>query len=533
MNPKPAWMLAPALLLAACATPALEPELGPPPYAPAVMARFPAPAVRYDTPALRPGRNNFTSNAELASALRGVAERAGASAKLLPVGRSQAGVPIEALLFARGGETGTRPTVLLLGQQHGDEPAASEAMLVIAQELAAGTLAPLLERINVLMLPRANPDGAAAAQRVTVGGIDANRDHLLLRTPEAQAMAQLAREYRPAVVVDAHEYTVGGRYLEKFNAVQRFDLMFQYAMTANLPPALTRASEEWFRQPLLAAIAGEGLSAEWYYTTSAVLEDKRISMGGAQADTGRNVNGLKNAVSILLETRGVGIGRWHLLRRMHTHVVAQRSILESAARHADALLALRREVEGEIAAQACRGEVAVMAGQTPTKRELLFIDPVTGADKALTVDWNSSLELRTLRTRARPCGYWLASDAADVVQRLRALGITVQRFDAATELQAETWRETARGESPRPDVRGSAADAGATILNVAVALDAKRLGAPVGSFYVPLDQPLANLAIAALEPDTQNSYFANRLLPALDRAARVMAKPDAKLSVAN
>jgi hypothetical protein len=530
MNPKPAWIVMPALLMAACEALALDTELGAPPYVAAVAARFPAPAVRYETPALRPGRSEFTSNAELAAALRGVATRAGANAKLLPVGRSQAGVPIEALLFARGGDTGTRPTVMLVGQQHGDEPAPSEAMLVIAQELAGGALAPLLERINVLVLPRANVDGAAAAQRVTASGVDANRDHLLLRTSEAQAMAQLVREYRPVVVVDAHEYTVGGRYLEKFNAVQRFDLMFQYAMTANLPPALTRASEEWFRQPLFAAIAGEGLSAEWYYTTSTDPEDKRVSMGGAQVDTGRNVNGLKNAVSILLETRGVGIGRWHLLRRIHTHVVAQRNILESAARHADALLALRREIEAEISAQACRGEAVVMAGQTPTQRELLFIDPATGADKPVTVDWNSSLELRVLRARARPCGYWLAADATDAVQRLRSLGLTVQRFDAPAELQAEAWRETARGESPRPDVRGSAADAGATIVNVAVALEPKRLGAPAGSYYVPLDQPLANLAIAALEPDTQNSYFANRLLPALDRAARVMARPEATLT---
>ena len=51
------------------------------------------------------------------------------------------------------------------------------------------------------------------------------------------------------------------------------------------------------------------------------------------------------------------------------------------------------------------------------------------------------------------------------------------------------------------------------------------LAAPAGSYYVSLEQPLANLAIAALEPDTQNSFFANRLLRSLDDAARVMTKP--------
>ena len=48
---------------------------------------------------------------------------------------------------------------------------------------------------------------------------------------------------------------------------------------------------------------------------------------------------------------------------------------------------------------------------------------------------------------------------------------------------------------------------------------------PAGSYYVPLNQPLANLAVAALEPDTQNSYFANRLVDDLSHTARVMATP--------
>ena len=72
-------------------------------------------------------------------------------------------------------------------------------------------------------------------------------------------MAELLRGQRPVVVVDAHEHTVVGRYLEKFNAVQRHDLLLQYARTANLPEPLGRASEEWFRQPLIAALAAEGL----------------------------------------------------------------------------------------------------------------------------------------------------------------------------------------------------------------------------------------------------------------------------------
>ena len=127
-------------------------------------------------------------------------------------------------------------------------------MLVIAQELATGRLATLLDRINIVVWPRVNPDGVLKQQRVSASGIDINRDHLLLRTPEAQAEAQLLRDYAPVAVIDAHEYTVGGRFVDKFGAVQKFDALVQYAMTANLPEFITKASEEWFRQPMLASL---------------------------------------------------------------------------------------------------------------------------------------------------------------------------------------------------------------------------------------------------------------------------------------
>ncbi|MEO6744531.1 MAG: M14 family metallocarboxypeptidase [Caldimonas sp.] len=510
-----------------------------PPYGPAVSARFPDPDVVYRTPAFEPGRTGFTTNAEVRSILNGfaVAGAQRADVRLLALGTSQNGEPLEALLFARPGGSASarteaglingRPTVLLVGQQHGDEPAGSEALLVIAQELTQGRLAPLLDRINVVVFPRANPDGAEANRRSTANGIDANRDHLLLKTPEAQAQALLMREYAPVVTVDAHEYTVVGRYLEKFGTVQRFDALLQYATTANVPDFVTKAAEEWFRRPAVAKLRDAGLTAEWYYTTTTDIADKKISMGGTQPDTGRNVNGLTNAISILIETRGVGIGRLHLKRRVHSHVVAISSILQDAATRAADLVKLRQFVDNEVSALACRGEVVIEAGPTSSEYRLLMLDPVTGADKPLTVAWDSALTLRPLKLRPRPCGYWLGEQEADAVQRLRALGVEVIRIERGAEVRGEIYRETEREVAQRQDVRGPLADAGG-IVRVKVQTVPALVDMKAGSYYVPLDQPLANLIIAALEPDTQNSFFANRLINSIDRQARMLEQVELK-----
>jgi len=515
----------------------------------AVAARFPDPAFSYRTPAFEAGRAGFTSNAELRTILHGLVRdddgRPGAtSIRLLQVGSSQTGVPLEALQFSRApvplaatGATAqaTRPTVLLIGQQHGDEPAGAEALIVIAQEMAGGALAPVLDRIDVVILARANPDGAAAGRRLTASGIDANRDHLLLRTPEAQAVAQLVREFDPAVVVDAHEFAAIGRYPQKFGAVQRFDALVQYAMTANLPEFVTKASEEWFRKPLLQSLKAQGLSEEWYYTTSADAADKKISMGGVQPDTGRNVYGLHNAVSFLIETRGGGLGRAHLARRVQTQVTAIGSVLRSAAARADDLQKLRRFVAADVAAKACHGEAIVEAAATPSEYNLRMLDPQTGADKTVNVAWDSALELTTLKRRARPCGYWLGADQVDAALHLRALGVQVQRLDEPGALRGEVYTETARELAARRDVRGSiadgaGADSSAQALMVKVDLLPVLVDVGAGSYYIGLDQPLANLVIAALEPDTQSSFVANGVVTELKSQARVLLRPEIKMT---
>ncbi len=526
--PPPPPVLAPAPAVAASA----------PGESSAVAERFPEPALPdFATPAFAPGRSDFTSNAELALMLQRIASQHAETVRRLQVGSSQTGVPIEALAFSREpapvraepGAAPGRPTVLLIGQQHGDEPAGAEALLVVVQSLAGGPLASLLDRINVVVLPRANPDGASAGRRSSASGIDINRDHLLLRTPEAQAQAQLVREFDPVVVVDAHEYSAVGRYLQKFGAVQRFDALLQYATVANLPEFVTKASEAWFRQPIVKKLKDAGLTSEWYYTTSSDLADKKLSMGGVQPDTGRNVDGLRNAVSLLVETRGSDLGRAHLKRRVATHVTAIGSVLASAAARAGDLLKLRQFVNADLAARACQGDVVVEAGPTPSEYSLTMLDPATGADKPMTVAWDSALALIPSKTRSRPCGYWLDAEQTDAVMRLRALGVQIQRIDEAAALRGETYHETARDVGPRRDVRGSIADAGDAV-SVKVTLVPALVDAAAGSYYVSLEQPFANLVVAALEPDTQSSFFASGVVGRVGGAARLMVRPEVRMT---
>ena len=146
----------------------------------AVARQFADPPVAFSTPAFAPGRQDFTTHAEVFAFLGGLARRSN-QLTLETVGHSQQGRAMTlAVLTGPRGFDASLPTVLVLAQQHGNEPAGGEAALVLVQRLATERSA-LLDRVNLLVMPRANPDAAERFARESTSGIDLNRDHLLVR----------------------------------------------------------------------------------------------------------------------------------------------------------------------------------------------------------------------------------------------------------------------------------------------------------------------------------------------------------------
>lgn len=516
---------APAPAAPSVAVPA-QPAAGPGPAASAetvsnaamaaIAARFPEPAVSFRTPAFQVGRSTFTSAGEAQRLLQGLAHdhasvvrRVGLGEPPNPGSTGSAGSAggVDALLFSRAAavtpeslRASGRATVLLFGPQGAQAPAATEALLVVAQELAQGRLQRLLDQVNVIVW----------APVPSVNTATSERDHLQLKTAHAQALARLMREYQPMVVAEVAEYLPSPTFSLRFAAVERHDALLQYAAAGNLAPFVSKAAEEWFRQPLVASLRQQGLAAEWHYTIAPDAVERRLSMGSPRPDISRNVQGLRNAVSLVIESRAEPAGgRTHFKRRVHTLVTGLGSVLQGAADRGSDLLKLRQYVDAEVSSQACKGSVVVEAELTPSEHTLVALDAATGAEKSFTVSWESALALRELRSRPRPCGYWLDADQGEAVARLRLLGVRVEQVQAKGVVQGATYVAAAGNE---------------------VALQAALLDLPPGSFYVPLSQPLAALAVAALEPDTAFGYRAAGLITGLGKVARVMDLPGTRLS---
>jgi hypothetical protein len=478
----------------------------------AIARQFPDPATPFATPAFAANRQTLTSHAEVFAFIDNLSQRS-ERVSLEIVGHSQQGRAMALLkLSGKNGFNPALPTVLVIAEQHGNEPASGEAALALAQTLAMER-STLLESVNVLIMPRGNPDGSERFSRMTANGTDVNRDHLLLTTPEARAIAGVVNRYSPHVALDLHEFTVAGRWVDKFGALSRYDALLQAATVPNLHPSV-KAMQARYLAAARTALEAVGHRVEDYHTSSPDAKDLVVSMGGVNPDTGRNVGGLRNAVSILLETRGIGIGRAHLARRVQSHWVSALAIIELAAKDGASLVRNYEDAGRTTALLACTGTLSVAGRQTNERHTLSFLDAKTGEPRDVEVAWRSSHTLTIDRERARPCGYLIAPDQRLAVQRLRALGIEVTQLSAAaanSDWDLEDYVVEADNVGARQDGRGAIADSGG-IRVLRVQLRATRATPAPGSYFVNMAQPLAALVCAALEPDSQNSYAANRLL---------------------
>jgi Zinc carboxypeptidase len=476
---------------------------------PQVLAHYPDVPIALDAPGLASGRDSFTSQQELQDF---VAALTRASRHLVAgsAGQSQQGRDIPYLVATAEGLSDPaqilalgRPVVWLIGLQHGNEPAGGEAMLAVASALARGELGRLTERITVVIVPRANPDGAAAFKRTTANGFDPNRDHLLMLLPETRAIHKLMRALPPDVVLDAHEFTVGNRWIAKFDALQAVDALLLPATHPMVSHEITALADTVFRPRIEAALQARALSTYDYYTTALNNADKTVSMGGNAPGAARNTFGLNHAVSFLIETRGVGIGRDSFQRRVATHYLAAKAVLETAAERAGEL---RAAVEASRRGASASAEIVVAHKLGTRPVTLPMRDPVSGEAKPTPVEFRDSRAVTAAVTRPAPAGYLLPGIGRAAITGLRLNGVALCRTREAVDVDAEAFGIKERiakveREAINPD-QAIKAD-----------LVRKRITAPAGSIFVPARQPAGKLAALALEPDSPGSLAGVGLIP--------------------
>ena len=240
-----------------------------PPYNAAVAARF-LNRPSNTAPGLGKDRRAFTTNAELAQWLNDLAGMRPANearphrdqSRYLPNAAHPCLIAADASEKSHPAvlESAGRPTVVLVGQQHGDEPASAEALLVLARELApGGLLETLLDKINVIVVPRANPDGSEAGTRVTANGIDMNGGPSALahQKPEPSRVwyATIAPSWSSTRTNT--QWSADSLKIQRYPEVRRTPAAHHHSQLSRIPDQGLRWSG--FMAPMVAALKDQGL----------------------------------------------------------------------------------------------------------------------------------------------------------------------------------------------------------------------------------------------------------------------------------
>jgi len=450
-------------------------------------------------------------------------------------GTSGAGRPLTLVVLDREGKfspeaarAAGRTVVLIQNGIHGGEIDGKDACLLLIRDLVEGRGLGILDGVTVLIVPVLNPDGHERVSqwnrpnqngptdgmgfRTNAAGLDLNRDHLKVDSPEIRALLDLVARWRPHLHVDDH-VTDG--------ADHGWLLTYAWVEAPQAPPSI----DAWLSAHMPAVVDATrtaGFTAGPYV---ALLDDADPAKGFSSY-VGRPwyATGywpLRNRPSILVEN--------HATEPYEDRVRANRAflgaLLEEIARDP---AGLRRAVETAEARTVALGrsdaepsEVAIAWDVDDARGDTLplpirewFFEPSTalgvpildfrpGALREIEVPWLH--RARATVTAPRPRGYAVLPGRPAIEARLAAHDLRVQRWAEPREVAVDEFRvdDVRHAEATyqgRSGARGTVA-----VRRVTVTL-------PAGTLWIPADQPDFEVAVQLLEPESPDSLFAWGLL---------------------
>ncbi|BFN03710.1 M14 family metallopeptidase [Clostridium tetani] len=485
-----------------------------------IKKHFPKPAGPILTPAFKEGKKDFTSHDEMMEFIYDL-QKTSNHMKVSIIGQTQEGKPIPLLIFSNPSYSNAadilkleRPVVWLQGQIHGNEPAGGEGALGVAKNLAGKLGDEVLGKVSVVILPRFNGDGSFYFQRQMASKLDSNRDHLKFDIQETILVHEAFNEFKPEVVIDAHEYSVFGKFknVGSKGGLVYHDILISSAKNLNIPKDVRKVSDNLFVNNAQKDLASRNFSNYDYYTFTEKGGKPTIFEAGTDPKIGRNAYGLQPSFSFLVESRGIGIGKENFERRVLSHIVSTQNIIRSTANNADLV---KKTIDN------ARKEITKLGKTVDPNDKLVLrdlhkkvandkldiIDIGTGEKVKLDVEVFSSKEAIPTLERVRPTAYILPPAYHEVAKRLSYSGVVVRKLNKDMELPVEAYK-----------VKDKKIDTnyyeGHLRNDVTVDVNKKNAAFPKGSYVFTMDQPNANLIAMCLEPDAEDSFVKFNIIPA-------------------
>ena len=457
-----------------------------------------------------------TTRYDEAQAFLKVATGASERLHLSTFGYSKEGRPLPLVVF--GAEQATpeaaratgKTRVFVQANIHAGEVAGKEAMLMLVRALAAGRHAAWADSLVVLIAPLYNADGneridlyhrplqlgpvGGMGQRPNAQGLDLNRDHMKLDSPEARSLVRLFRRYDPDVVIDLH--TTNG-------TVHAYHLTYSPPLHPDTPDGIVRLLREAWLPAVTQQINAEH-GWNFYYYGNAPPEGATAPLGWYTFDYrprfSNNYAGLRGRFGILSEAYAYApfeervqaslYFTRHLLQYAHDHAAEIRRL--TAAADTQSVVGDTLTLRAEHARSAAKTDI--LLGAVAEEQ-----NPYSGAPMLRRLDSAQAVPMYEYGTFAAmeqtraPAAYYVPDTLHAALDLLRAHGLRADALERAQTRRVERFRidsvqvEDEPYQNRRPQTLVGAYEAAEVTL-------------PAGTLVVPVDQPLGRLAVALLEP---------------------------------
>lgn len=380
-------------------------------------------------------------------------------------------------------------TVWIQAQIHPNEPAAGEAALVMVSDLCGSYGEEILDEINVVIVPRINPDGSYLFTRATYQGFDMNRDHMALKAPELAYLHTGYRYFMPEVAIDFHEF---GFYGVTSDGYMRNgdDLQVTPATSLNDDTLVTQM----------------GLEAVDELHHDAMDAGLRVYHYGITVNNpiGRAYYGLYNSLSVLVETRGIGGGSTNFARRVFSQQLSAHSIIDYAVANDEALIQAVADARDDVVSD---GETfnaddivvlhQVASGAQQSATPLTRYQYSVSGDEPLVSSATLAINDTVVRSRIRPTAYVIPKDISNVEKILYILdnqGAEYYELEPGSTASLKQYYYVGEYTYEGSD-KGFTADL----------RDETTVTFPQGAYVIPMDQVSGNVIAMTMEPDVNDS----------------------------
>ncbi|WOT05188.1 M14 family metallopeptidase [Shewanella youngdeokensis] len=440
--------------------------------------------------------------------------------KKVSIGKSPQGRDIWMIVASKEGADNAatllknnKPSVLVQAGIHSGEIDGKDAGMMLLRDIVLGDKSALLNNANLLFVPifsvdaherssqfnRVNQRGPLnMGWRTTAKNLNLNRDYAKTDTLEMQHMLRAINIWRPDLYIDVH-VTDGIDY--------QYDVTFGYNLAQGLSPSSYQWLENNYRPAIESALEQQGhIPGPLVFALDNTDITKGMSLWNAGPRFSNGYGDVRHLPTILIEN--------HSLKPFKQRVLGTYVMLEATLKTVGSQAT---KLKTAIEQDKYRYSPMVTLTWTPEQQSqgwdfkgidyTLEPSPISGND---IVRWNGQPKLyKNLPliggTKAnvkvnRPNAYFVPPQWQAVLQRLNIHGVRMTTLTKPTTQQVQQYQFAA----PK---FASADYEGRQRVTATVSSHQMTTTLPAGTVRIDTNQPLGDLAILLLEPQSPDSFF--------------------------